>query len=149
MSNIHDLIRTHECDDPADTAAAVMDSIGLAKKHRELFFGLLRDECRRLARSATRIAERSNAVGQKHRDTHVSDADGEIMSRAQWLARNTYNGEEYVCVGEMTVDDHRKRAAYLSAMAGGLNRTADRHLAWAEQLEAAGVRCLNELEAAA
>lgn len=142
MSALSDLIAENEQDDPGDTANAVFDALDVSPELRELFFPLLRDECRRHARIAARIAERSQPAdtGDARSEAHDGGA------RAGWLTKRRYTGEHYVVLGEMTPDDHRARAAYLSTLAQGTLVTAGRHETWAEQIESAGATCLFDLD---
>ena len=161
MSALHALIREHECDDPADTAAAVMSAIGLAKRHRDLFFPLLRDECRRLARSAARIAERGT-IDLDHRrgDTHhlAVEVDEEAGSghpasdtqrysaRASFLAVTFYTGTAYVTWGDATAADHLGRITFQQSLASGIGRDIARHQRAVELLDEHDVDCLGEID---
>jgi hypothetical protein len=145
------LIHTYECDDPSDTAKAVMDFVKMSKRHRELFFALLRDECRRLSRSATRIAERANATDRFVHDTQTADVGGDIeaMSRPEWLRRRIYCGPlfGYVITGSATVEQWRARIDFLASYRNGITQTISVAESLIAQIEAARVECLFDLEA--
>ena len=60
MTEISDLITEHQTGDPDETAAAIMDALKVPAKWRTLFYGLLRDECRRTLRGHVRGLERGS-----------------------------------------------------------------------------------------
>ena len=150
MSAIRKLIDEHQTGDPDETCKAVMDATGIAKKHRDLFWPLLRDECRRLARTAVRDAERGDIndshpdPGHTPGDTHSALAG--VGVRADFLNKRIYTGNgNYVLWGEATVEDHQSRVAYLASLRNGIDDTIQLHVEAMELIEAAGVTCLNDL----
>lgn len=145
MSTLHELIRDHEQDSPEDTAAAVCAAVSLPAKWRDLFFDLLRDECRRNMRQDTRRAEAISAAGgHGSHDPHGSTAPGPEIDRDDYLSHRFYNGDRYVLWGDATVDDHRGRIDFLSKLRNGIDETIERHQEAIDLLVATGARCLNE-----
>ena len=140
--NLNELIDEHQTNDPDETAAAVFDAVACPAKWRELFYKVVRDECRRQARNLVRHIEATG--GHRRDDTHTGSAAG--GSRTAFLATKFYNGEKYVTWGEATTVDHEGRIASLSRLAGGINTTIGRHRDAIERIVARGVTCLDELD---
>jgi len=139
MKALHEYIADHQTGDPDTTAIEVFKAIGLPEKWRTIFYGVVRDECRRLSRNHVRDLE----IGQSPTDTHGVPADP--RSRTDYLLERFYNGAEYVLWGTATVDDHLGRIAFQESLRGGIERDIERHREAIEAILAAGVSCLNDL----
>lgn len=150
MSAIHEVIRDNEQDTPEATAEAVCAAIGLPAKWRDLFFPLLRDECRRTIRVAARLAESSpDDYGQAPTAAHNGSA-GSSGDRTSYLSERFATGDgRYVRWGEATVADHTMRVEMLAKLRGGIDATIGRHLEAIELLNTTGARCLDETTAVA
>ena len=129
------------CDDPADTARAVLVAIGLADDLHDLLFPLVRGECIRRARYATRIAERVGIEG----DEAVAE-DGAPVDRAAFLSDTFYNGEVYVRWDLATVEDHLSRIRFQQSLQAGIAKDVERHRWAVEQITSHGVSCLAEID---
>lgn len=140
MVALSQLIDQHATGDPDATAAAVFDALRCPDKWRELFYGVVRDECRRRYRSTVREFE-----GQSMTDAPSGIASG---SRTAYLAERFYNGTKYVEWGTATVEDHLNRITYLTMLRGGIDVTIARHEQAVAEITAAGVACLAEIEVA-
>lgn len=143
MSDLHDLIAEHMDGDPDSTAAAVFSAANVPAKWRNLFYAVVRDECRRMARSYTVSTIIGAASNHGAGDTQAVDDAG----RSDFLAASIYCGPErgYVPLGEMTVADHEARIAMQVRLRGGIDADIERHRTWVDQLVAAGATCLNDL----
>ena len=143
-ADLHELIAQHDQGDPDRTAIAVLNAVACPAKWRDLFGGLLRDECRRSFRADARKIEEEASGGQAR-----SDARGPLAaagpSRTDFLSTRFYTGDHYVTWGEATVEDHRNRIAYLASLRNGIDATIQRHADAIEQIEAAGVATLADL----
>ena len=93
--------------------------------------------------------ELRNAVREIERcDPPKVVGDGALEWTARTLRTAVSLGEGVrLTFGSMTADDHRVRASMLRAHAAGTLDTAERHEQAAEQIEEAGVGCLDDLPA--
>ncbi len=137
--NLHDLIVEHWCDDPGDTATALLKLPEVRRNWKTLFFALLRDECRRQARHVARTIEQSS-TGTTHDPDPI---DG--TSRLRLLDTTFYNGTSYVPWGTATVADHEGRIAHMLAFRAGVDRDIDLHRKAIADIHAADVTCLADL----
>ncbi len=146
MDKLTDLIHANEADDPTDTANAVCAAVGLPTKWRDLFFDLLRDECRRRMRVDARSAEASSWGGAHTRpDTHPGNGSPR-EDRTTYLSTRFATGDgRFVLWGEATIDDHRMRMEMLTRLRNGLDATIARHQSAIDLLVESGARCLNDL----
>ena len=144
MKDLHELIDEYRCDDPGDTTAAIFDAIRLPERYRSLFFAVVRDECRRMARSAT-VANLNDTTDDQMFDETQS---GSVVGRVAWLSERIYCGGKrgYVAVGEMTVDDHLARIQFQQSLVNGISRDIERHQEWIAQIEATpNAVCLDDV----
>jgi hypothetical protein len=144
MNDLHELIDEYRCDDPGDTTAAIFDAIRLPERYRSLFFAVVRDECRRMARSAT-VA---NLNGTTDDQALSASHETYVVGRAAWLSERIYCGGKrgYVTVGEMTVDDHLARIQFQQSLVNGISRDIERHQEWIAQIEATpNAVCLDDV----
>lgn len=149
--DLHDLIAEYQSGDPDQTAAAVFDAVKLPSKWRDLFYAVVRDECRRTARHHVRGLE-ANPSHNGIVDQGSSAGVASIAPKDQrdgFLSQRFYTGTEYVTWGAATVEDHRERIAYLATLRNGIDATIARHADAVEQIESAGASCLNDIEAVA
>lgn len=142
------LIDAHACDDPADTATAVLAAIATLKEARAVLFDVVRDECRRQSRSVARAIEQSAPTDQPPSGTH-NDGVGGGTTRTAFLASRFCTGDGWVTWGDATVQDHRDRITFQTALRNGISSDIDRHADAIERIERAGVSCLNDIELAA
>lgn len=150
--DLHDLIAEHQTGDPDLTAAAVFDAVKLPGKWRDLFYAVVRDECRRTARHIVRGLESGTGQGDDgtlHATAGATSIYYPKDQRDDFLSQRFYTGTEYVTWGEATVDHHRERIAYLATLRNGIDATITRHADAVEQIESAGASCLNDIEAVA
>ena len=143
-ADLYELIEQNDQADAERTAAAVLDAVACPAKWRELFGPLLVMECRRMQRNAARKIE-EGAAGHTSADRHSPHAGA--SPRSDFLATRFYTGHHYVRWGEATVEDHRDRIAYLGSLRNGIDLTIQRHADAIEQIEAAGVATLADLDA--
>ena len=144
---LHETIAKHHNGDPDETTVAVFDAIGLPPKWRLVFYSIVRDECRRQGRAATLALITETTDGQHDPDTHGSRA----VSRPRWLVRRNYCGDDigYVLLGQMTVEQHRGRIAFQSALRNGITADINRHADWIELIESTpDAACLDDVYAA-
>jgi len=144
MNDLHELIEQHRCDDPADTTAAIFAAIRLPERYRSLFFAVVRDECRRMARYAT-VA---NLTGTTDDQGQYETQCVSVVGRAAWLSERIYCGGErgYVVIGQMTVEDHLARIQFQQSLVNGISRDIERHQEWIAQIEATpNAVCLDDV----
>ncbi len=149
--DLHDLIAEYQSGDPDLTTAAVFDAVKLPGKWRDLFYAVVRDECRRTARHHVRGLEGGtghNRIGDPGSSAGVSSISP-VAERTRFLASGFYTGSKRVSWGEATVEEHRERIAFLATLRNGIDATIARHAAAVEQIESAGASCLNDIEAMA
>ena len=147
MTEISEIIDQHQTGDPDETAAAVMDALEVPAKWRDLFYGLLRDECRRTLRGHVRGLERGNP-GHREHGTHprvAGVAATPAATRDAYLNARFYTGTKYVTWGEATIEQHLERIAYLSKLQSGISDTIARHQHAVDVLVAAGADCLSHV----
>ncbi len=142
MTNLHNIITESRCDDPSDTAWKVIDVIGLPKKFHELLYPLIRAECIRQHRYATRIAER---VGIEGEESPVNEQDEPTVSRTSFLAERFFNGSDWVVWSLATVADHEGRIEFQASLKRGLDKDIKRHRWAIDQIKSHNVTCLAEI----
>lgn len=143
-ADLHALIAKHDQGDPDLTATAVLAAVACPAKWRDLFGGLLVQECRRMHRFDARKIEEEASGGHSTSGTQRQGAAAG-PSRTDFLATRFYTGDHYVTWGEATVEDHRNRIAYLALLRNGIDATIQRHADAIEQIEAAGAATLADL----
>lgn len=146
--DLHELIEQHRCDDPADTTAAIFDAIRLPERYRSVFFAVVRDECRRMARHATVANLSGTTDDHMSHETNVSH----VVGRAAWLSERIYCGHHrgYVAIGEMTIEDHLARIQFQQSLVNGISRDIERHQEWIAQIQATpNAVCLDDVHASA
>lgn len=141
VNALAEVIDRQQTGEPDATAAAVFAALKCPDKWRDIFYGVVRDECRRRYRTAVHALE-----GQSSPDTHSSSALG---ARAAYLAERFYNGTEYVEWGAATVEDHLARIAYLTTLRDGIDNTIARHEEAITRIASAGATCLDDIDMAA
>lgn len=144
---LRDTIDACQTGDPDVTVAAVFDRLACPAKWRELFYGVVRDECRRLARYAVLDNIAAATGGQWHPDDHSSTASG----RGSFLAERMYCGPEHghVVIGEATVEQIQCRIAAQLRLRSGIDADIERLRLWVAEIVAAGATCLNDVYAQA
>lgn len=132
--NLYELITNNPNKTPPQLAR-------MAMRDADLVRSLLIQEVERIRRSTVREVERS---------TIRPILDGIAASdRGAMLATfKPERGQVPVAWGRASESEHRRRAAFLRTQAGGLLRTAQLHEDAADRIAAAGVTCLDDLEAA-
>lgn len=136
---------------------AIATDIQTKRTYKKLTWRLLVEEIRRVERDQQRHAEvvYIDAVKRSDDEPRLLPADEEpppdphaqlktMLKESRWVP-----DEGYVAIGEMTVEQHRKRAEHFRKLAAGNMRTASLHDQWAADIIAAGATCLNEIEEAA
>lgn len=133
-----------DVDDDVTATELLFDDLGANPRTRTALFGLvlqaIRHERRHLTRNVERAArvETRNGLGVSH------DA---VLARKELREQTFALGDtQRVRWGEATVEQHRQRIEMLDAMRLGLEKTIARHAAAIEQIQAAGVTCLDEIE---
>jgi hypothetical protein len=142
MSSIHQIIADEQCDNPNDTAWAVIKQIDLPERFHALLFPLIRSECIRHHRLATRIAERVGINGQP---SPVDENDEPTVSRSAFLSERFYTGKAWVLWSSATVEDHEGRIAYQASLKRGIDDDIKRHRWAIEQIKSHNVTCLAEI----
>jgi hypothetical protein len=162
METLNELITAHFNPDPDITARAVFDAAGVPQKWRELFYRVVRDECRRSARTIVRLHERgidadadefsplattTTTTPNERPSPGVTIRNGETTA-VVYLADRMYCGpdHQWVLKGAATAQQWESRAAYLDAQARGIAETRNDCIAVAKYLRDAGADCLNDLE---
>lgn len=141
MTELDELIEQHWCDDPLDTAVAVMNSIDAPPQIRELFLPLLRGECVRQARAATRLVEQSARQG-----ANISTSPNvHPRSVRTLLDDHFYNGDDWVVWGDATVADHEGRIRYQQLYRAGIDKDISLHTRVIGMIKNAGVDCLRDV----
>lgn len=109
--------------------------------------GLVREEIERIDRNGNRALEleeitrlRSGLPG------NVEAVDGGWSSRLRSRLYQTGDGEDEL-FGRWTAAQHRFKARMLRSQASGLIRSAELHERAADDIESAGVSCLDDLPA--
>lgn len=127
---------------PDEAADRVLGSVAKAQL-AALVRPLLVLEANRVARSLVRGIEREM-------DDRIAHGEDPISVRRK-LSAETFalpNGTRVAWL-DATAADHRARARWQMKLAGACSADADRHLAAALAIEAAGASCLREIESAA
>ena len=147
--SLSELIASNWDPDPDVAAAAVIAAARVPKKWADLFYAVLRDECRRSARNVVRahehqIAEPGTRLCAKPiRDPSlVRFVAGYMVYRGDRM----YTGERYVLKGVATVDEWRQRSLYLGRFRDGIDRTINECEHIIATLSSAGVACIDDLE---
>ncbi len=136
---LHDRLVTG---DPATTADKITDDLDLSLRAREYLWPLITNECERIERERVRSVE-AESWGKVRRNGRPASV---LADRAKLFAETFPLGDgTRVSWGDATADDHRKRIAMLERLHNGIAATIGRHVEALELIEAAGVRCLNEL----
>ena len=143
MKDLNELIDEYRCTDPADTTRAIFDAVRLPDRYRQLFFAVVRDECRRTARAHTVASFSDTTDDHSGHDTHKLS----VVGRVGFLTENIYCGAEhgYIPLGEMTVEHHQARIVFQASLANGIQRDIQRHQDWIDEIVEANVSCLNDL----
>lgn len=141
-SQMHDI--ADSCDDVNEVTRQWLKSM-TAEEMAVLYFPLARVEVRNHLRGKVRGLEHRVFGGEAPSgDESVSMPE----LRSQMLSSTCFvPGVGLVPWGEMTVNHHLDRAAFLRKIASGNIRTAEVHEQTAQELIAAGVSCLDEVAA--
>ena len=140
INKLHETIDAYQSGDPDVTAAAVFDALNVPTKWANLFYGVVRDECRRRSRSFVRDLE----TGQIRSETQSGYAGS--GSRASLLESAFYDGTSYVQWGEATIEQHQGRIIFQSAMRDGINADIARHFDAVKAIQSTpGATCLNDV----
>jgi hypothetical protein len=134
--------------DPKADARRLFRALSVPKEWADLFRVLVVDEFRDAARQQVLAAERGQNNPETH-GRHAPPAADIPNDRTRYLSERFYNGAVYVVWGEATLTDHQCRIEYLSLMRDGIEATIDRHREAVAEIVAAGVTCLNDLDALA
>lgn len=131
-----ELFVQHRAEDLDETAEAIVKALRLRPSQAEVLMPLVRDECRR--------AWRHSATGVERLGGRRSDP---ALERKLFLSERFAVGDgRYVTWGEATVADHEARIAMLEALRNGIAESIGRHQRAIEEIAAAGVSCLDEIE---
>jgi hypothetical protein len=139
-TNLTELIASVATGDPDETAEAVFAAVNCPSKWRDLFYGVVRDECRRRYRLAAIQIEISGTDQTRH-DTQT----GTVGARISFLESRFYDGDKYVTQGAALIPDHERRIAFQGVLRGGIDADIGRHRWAIDKIKAAGVSCLNEI----
>lgn len=140
INKLHETIDAYQSGDPDVTAAAVFDALNVPTKWANLFYGVVRDECRRRSRSFVRDLE----TGQALNETQMQHAGS--GSRASLLESAFYDGTSYVQWGEATIEQHQGRIIFQSALRDGINADIARHFDAVKAIQSTpGATCLNDV----
>ena len=140
--SLRETIDAQQMGDPDETAGAVFNALNVPAKWADLFYGVVRDECRRRSRSFIRDLE----AGQTPPENQIMPAGS--GSRVTLLESSFYNGTQYVKWGEATVDDHQGRIDHQTVMRGGIDADIARHGAAIDSIKSTpGATCLNDVAA--
>jgi len=138
--SLNETIDAHQMGDPDKTAAAVFGALNVPAKWADLFYGVVRDECRRRSRSFIRDLE----TGQVLSGTHIAAAGS--GSRAAFVEAHFHTGDLYVKWGEATVADHQGRIDRQTVLRGGIDADIARHAEAIASIKASpGATCLNDI----
>ena len=122
---------------PGDAAGYVIGKANI-KQLREYVMPIVEQEARMLARRVAQVAEAkfTGAIT--------------VPEMARVLTKGSFclSDGRWVTWGQATAEDHRDRAARQRVLAGTILDDAERHDRAADAIEAAGVRCLDDLEQA-
>jgi len=140
INKLHETIDAYQSGDPDVTAAAVFDALNVPTKWANLFYGVVRDECRRRSRSFVRDLE----TGHGDDETHIAHAGS--GSRASLYGAGFYHGDGYATWGEATIEQHQGRIIFQSALRDGINADIARHLEAIKAIQSTpGATCLNDV----
>jgi len=142
--SLNELIKAHASADPTAAALAVFADLGCPPKWQEVFFSLVRHECRNQYRATVRDLEAEPTTV-----VTTSESKTDPSARSEFLTYHFYNGEKWVLWDTATVDDHEKRIAYQLTLRNGIDRDIEKHRWAIQQITAAGVTCLADLNEAA
>ena len=139
--NLYQIIDDNVTGDADLDAKTIIDLLEVPAKWAEVFFPLLKIECRRRYRALVSAAEHSNEKAK-----HPTPGD----DRSAYLNKRFAVGDgRYVLWGEATIEDHRSRIAMLTSLRNGIDDTIDRHNQAVKILITAKATCLNDIEAVA
>mgnify|MGYP000045609643 CR=1 FL=1 len=157
MSTLAELIADHFDPDPDVTTAAVFAAASVPQKWREMFYQVVRDECRRSARTVVRRHERGVDDADQF-DTPDANRDPtpnretrrvcHIGGVTVFLADHIFCGMKHgnVLKGDATADQWEARAAFLGAQVAGISKTMDECITVAKHLRDTGADSLAALE---
>ena len=157
MSTLAELIADHFDPDPDVTTAAVFAAAGVPQKWRDMFYQVVRDECRRSARTVVRRHERGvddadqfDTPGATQETTPsvgtplVCHIDGVTVFLADRMFCGLDHG--YIDKGDATAAQWEARAGFLGAQAAGITKTMDECITVAKHLRDTGADSLAALE---
>lgn len=134
-----------EHEDLDEATNAYLDSLSDEDMRRTLF-PYVRNSMRIVMRCETRGAEKKAFAGDTLADGSAAGLIGERLSA---LLDKTFRLKDGRCIswGRATADEHRERAEWQRYLASGCLNDADHHDTAAAMIEAAGVTCLEDIEA--
>lgn len=144
---LSDAIAACQTGDPDETTNCVFEKLGVPDEWRTVFHGVVRHACWDHARSLIRPIERGVDPATNE---NQGGSDNPSLDRASFIKRYTHVNDEIgtVLTDQMTVEHHRLRIEYLEKYKTGIDRTIKWHTLAIEQITAAGVCCLADLEKA-
>jgi hypothetical protein len=143
VSSLTELIREHQTGNADETAAAVFTALGCPQEWRDIFYLVVRDECRRLYRYHVAAAERASASDGAMARTEPNDAPP--LARGTFLTEHFYTGDRYVLWGTATVDQITSRINFLRKQIYGMESSVELLKNALTHIVGNGVSCLNEL----
>lgn len=152
MSSLSDLFDRLDLAEstPHDATAALVADLKLNARQREFLAPLVLAWCCNIERHRVRHVEHRAELQLLRGDNQRAGVVVNRTTERQALMIETFtlgNGQR-VAWGSATAQDHRDRVAYLCKLRDGYQSTIDRHLAAIEAIEAAGVTCLAQVQAA-
>lgn len=142
------LIEEHPEMEADELAAAVMATARTRAALAALVFPAVKETALIVRRQVTARVERQafGHIGGEAQRRTAESADP-VGDRRRLLSERFALGDgRWVAWADATVEDHRQRVAYLLRKKAGLEATIDRHAQAIEEIEAAGVSCLGDIQ---
>lgn len=142
MTTFHELVQSFGLEGrPGLAADAVMNDLRLTDHQRSVLSGIIYEACALIDRHRVRRMEIENRPGR------IADVNGD---RARLMLETFALGDgRRVAWGEATVADHKARIELLAKLRDGIAASIQRHQEAIDELLAAGVSCLNDLQVVA
>ncbi len=132
-----------------EAAEAALTELRVSKKARTLLVPIIAEALLMHRRNDTRTVERSVPISAVLAgETSLDVRRSRLQQTVPLVSGGSLTGKR-VRWGDMTVEQHRERIAFLNRHIKGVQRTIGEHEQAVAAIEAAGVSCLNDLEAAA
>lgn len=132
-------------DDFAAAAKKLLSALRVPKPAIAILLPIVANAIRLVARDDTREAEREAFASP--RSASEPGAPRTAIAWSDFLKDTFALGDgRWVKWGEATVPDHLARIEYLGLKRDGIEQTMNRHRLAVEQIQAAGVSCLNKLK---